>query len=666
MERVTEDVQAPSYSVVVIDDAYDEEPKWDEVPLDTLEQVWQRAGFDVRPELLRDVGVEVEYSDGLEGPDIEILWERRSELPAEAERAVEELLLDFAPGPKETPDLAALKEAIAEHMMCAPVTQGTASPHPVGDIDFVFLDHVLGPGASLVESERSKSRSLEVAREVLSRAKELDKRPIMVLMSSRDPSEDEKREFRQKLDWAGDAFYFVSKREFKDGKMLFLRLAALKQRRQLGDGAQRFAEEIQDAVVRAAGNLSQAVYGLRTEDYVLIHALSLREEGEPLGDYMLWLFGAFVGKELFEKNTEVRRARRHLDELQSRELLPFHLEPSSALREMYDAALYADVGTIPSAFAKAPYGEGLRWKRIKNAPLLLGHIFRSGKNGVWAVMNAACDLAGRPGEDEKTRGSLYLPKPNLSIVLMRGHLVAIDEPTAHKGARTDLYEEGGRAHWIKWDVKHVEAVPYRDIDQWVRKTGAVLAKRLRAEHALYLQREFASEMTRVGLPVSPPIPQKTQGALYVRSSDGGCERLRYLNKPVGFVRIDRRDSSDRAEWTCTIKVAAELLNSLDQSIARVEKNRAAAEALGGEAAKNVASLRKDVNVLKGARASLPNVLARAQRFYLDPTGNASHLKGTPLAVAASYAVGGAFPPNKGCALLLNIETENKTDETEST
>lgn len=663
MVGVSEGAEAPPYSAVVIDDAYDDVPKWDEVPSDVLDELWQRSRFDVDPSLLRKVGVTADDPEALGATDVEALWERRGELPAPVAQVIDELLIDFAPGVPRT--LSALTGAIREHLNCAPVTKGTDPPHASGDVDFVFLDHVLGPGTGILESEKAKERSLEVAREVLQEARKVDTRPIVVLMSSRTPSDEEKREFRESLGLAEDAFYFFPKSEFEDVNMLFLRLSALKQRRRLGAGAQHFAEEVQRAVVKAADRLSKAVYGLRAEDYVLIHAMSLREEGEPLGDYMLWLFGAFVGKELFELDKDVRDARRHLDEMQSEDLLPFHLLPSEALRRMYDAALYADVESLPSATAQVKHGDGTRWRTVQNAPLMLGHVYRSGKSDVWAVMNAACDLAARPRKDEKGEGKKLLPNPDLSIVMMHGRLVPIDEPTSHKGARTDLYEEDGHAHWIMWDVKRVEAVPYKSIDSWVNRHNARLAKRLRPEYALHLQREFTSSMTRVGLPVSPPIPQKTQGALYVRGADGTCQEIRTMSKPVGFVRIDRRDREDRAEWTCTINVAAELLGSLSVAVDQVAENRRRAEELGSEAAAIVKLLDKDLDVLRRAQTSLPGVMAFAQRLHLDPSGQSRLLTGTPIAVAAGYPIREAFPKNKGCALLLNIETKKKTDETES-
>jgi hypothetical protein len=564
------------------------------------------------------------------------------------EQAVAESLADFAPG--IPPVLTALTAAISEHLGCAPVTRGTTLPHESGDVDFVFLDYYLETGKGGGD-DAAKAESKRVAREIVDATKASGHQPIIVLMSSRPPSEDDRRELRNDLDLVEDVFYFFPKSDFADPDLLYLKIEALKKRRTFGIGAQRFAEALGLAVSDASKALVERIYDLRIEDYVLVHALSLREEGEPLGDYMLWLFGAFVGRELLESNASVKGARGHLDEMRASELLPFHLLPSSALRDMYGAALYADVDGLASAVASTESGETV----VANAPLRLGHVFQNTEGKVWVVINADCDLMSRPAsEDAPADDPLHLDNPELSIVLLPGNLFALDKPVSNSALRTDLYDDKGEARWISWQPGQVITVPYVKIDMWAEESGARVVKRIRPEYALHLQREFSAKLTRVGLPVSPPIAHPVTGRLYGPKEGGGFHEIHEFDGPAGFVRIDRKG---KLEWVCTIDVAATLAtkcrewaDAVDQKASVLRSEAANPDVEGGKRLKGKAQvLEREATLLRDPdlRASL----VQAHRVMLGKTGAPGRLAKTPIGIQVGR--GSDFP--QGFSLVLIID-----------
>ena len=67
--------------------------------------------------------------------------------------------------------------------------------------------------------------------------------------------------------------------------------------------------------------------------------------------------------------------------------------------------------------------------------------------------------------------------------------------------------------------------PYGEIERWLSDKGYERISRLKLPYALQIQQLFASHLTRVGLPVSPPIYQIARIQLCTVSKDGKMEIL---------------------------------------------------------------------------------------------------------------------------------------------
>ena len=84
---------------------------------------------------------------------------------------------------------------------------------------------------------------------------------------------------------------------------------------------------------------------------------------------------------------------------------------------------------------------------------------------------------------------------------------------------------------------------YGEVEKWLRCEGYLKKARLIAPHALEIQHHFAANMTRVGLPVAPPLPRPATVQAFGKNEDQTLKKLG-ADIPKGVV-IDR----DRFRFT---------------------------------------------------------------------------------------------------------------------
>ena len=77
---------------------------------------------------------------------------------------------------------------------------------------------------------------------------------------------------------------------------------------------------------------------LALSDYAMLCELTLRDEGHPLGDYMIRLLGTYLTQQLLEKG-EVRAATAELDKMRFTEFLPFVGDSSEAMKDLYASSI---------------------------------------------------------------------------------------------------------------------------------------------------------------------------------------------------------------------------------------------------------------------------------------------------------------------------------------
>ena len=118
---------------------------------------------------------------------------------------------------------------------------------------------------------------------------------------------------------------------------------------------------------------------------------------------------------------------------------------------------------------------------------------------VLLVVNADCDLAYSANNPNR-------PFPaDLSILLHPGRLVPPHESVPGGTKVTNLFVVDGKSYKIVWDHRKVVSKTYSEAKQWLVVEGYSKVARLAAPHALEIQQHFAAQLTRVGMPVAPPL-----------------------------------------------------------------------------------------------------------------------------------------------------------------
>lgn len=384
-------------------------------------------------------------------------------------------------------------------------------------------------------------------------------RPLIVLMSSVPSVTTHAEEFRRRSRLLAGMFHAVPKAELSNAFSLQMHLQTLAMSLPAGHRVQEFVDALCEKVRTVGDDFIERISALTLSDYAYIQSLSLQADGQPLGDYLMWLFSAYFGHLLFGR--ALREQRDELDALTFTPL-PSQTVPSRQLAEMYRYALFdvdvgpvtshpraaaAPAGTVQGDAAPAPDGDSTVQAVDAGDPMLsLGDVFvpvgaapAVADEGAGAdarspapehpagvaehgeaprppdltmVINAQCDLAFSPeGGRTIERGR--------SILLLPGTLHPVREPIPDRykdAPRTELYEHEGRSYRVLWNTKEVKTVPYGEFRRWHdgagphAGTGATPHERkarLRLPFALEVQRAFAADLTRVGMPVAPPIYQ---------------------------------------------------------------------------------------------------------------------------------------------------------------
>lgn len=373
-------------------------------------------------------------------------------------------------------------------------------------VSIVFIDYYLEPGS---DSPNTALRFIENIRKLYGDVKN---KPLMVVMSTHN-LRSSIEEFRQKTGYIPGMFYFIQKDELSNPKKLLFTLGQFITA--IPDAAlvQGLVDTLANALDTVSEEFVNDIKELTLSDYAYIQKLSLQEDGHPLGDYMLWLFASHLSH-LISTHASVSTKREAIDTLTFKDFPPGQLPPSVMLAKLYRNALATNMDDNmdhPRDIAKT--GDKLPF-------LHLGDLFTSeDKDLVWMVINAQCDLLFTP--DNPSRKI----KAEQTVLLIPGKLQAITKPISPEELsrpRTELFELGGKTYRILWDTKNVMSKPIGELKKWQRTKNYRRSARLRLAAALAVQQAFASDLTRVGMPVIPPIYQPINVEFACKGEDGNA------------------------------------------------------------------------------------------------------------------------------------------------
>ncbi len=560
--------------VFVVDDAFDIPRRsdftrnelaefWNELDLDSAEQ--QETLEEIlgsvpkSEEEIHDAGVAALYEqrDSL-GP-IQPAYERHLRVPLSEKHEHLDSLID---------ELKSLGLDV--------VPLGTGDTVGPGEVQLIFLDYYLGTPRDDASIERARA----FVSELLSAYPAGSEKPLVVLMSSDDDVKTVAEQFRRETGIVGGMFYFLPKSDLTDRVRLLLDLDMLAMALPDGHLIQKFIDTIEDKISAIVPEFLTDIKRLNLDDYVYIQRLSLQADGHPLGDYLLWLYSAYFGHLLFER--ALGTEQRELDRMTFDEWIPSQFIPSSQLTAMYNAALFdmtvdplgphprqpqvvgdeallykeqeatspgqgeegspsqgdGDVEVVNDQHSEEASDEAV--EEAKALPYFhMGDIFVSSETReLLMVCNPACDLEFTP--DDKR-----LPRPEESILFIPGTLERFEQPPGSPTLRTELFQYNGDSFRILWQPRHLQAIPYGVVESWLSKRGFTRTARLRMPFSLEIQQYFASQLTRVGVPVPPPFYRPLRVAVYKRGADGNHEGIPIAESESDAFLVGVRSGEDK-------------------------------------------------------------------------------------------------------------------------
>ena len=489
------------------------------------------------------------------------------------------------------------------------------------------------PQMIFVDYSMNSRRNAEMgraAKDIVSNINELYKaaafKPIIVLMSSLEITHEMIEDFRQSTDLLAGMFYFIKKDDFRNADVFFLRICSFAQSVPAGHQIQALVDVLADRVHDVADRFIKDMRALRLSDYAYLQMMSLQEDGHPLGHYMLWLCGSYMGQILFTDDS-VRARRKEIDRLVFTDLPAAQAPPSDMLARLYESATVEAVES-ELAHPRAPEGTAAE------PHLHLGDIFVSTQaHEVLMIVNAQCDLEFAPGVATRPF------KSNRAILMIPGKLQSLRESMNSSDAgkpRTEIFRYHEEYFRIVWDPKRLHSVVYGEVSQWLETASYELVARLRLPAALQLQQAFAADLTRVGLPTAPPIQRGATARLYCKCENGKAICL--ADHPDGGVLFSTRDG---AKYVLTDEFVIAVMAQLDEAVVQLNKRAAFLQAKGaGEEA--LRQTRAAIDAVMQL-AILHNVALRLREPYVPPPiGKTITFPDLPIAVQLGATVSGTY------------------------
>lgn len=597
-------------AVTIIDDAFDVNRTSAELISGEPGSFWERIEFneEARGDLVSQ-GIHIEDEYGVSQDEtLQKLWQLREE-PTELGAAIREVLF-----PSVLEKMSFLQELVGrlrDHLGLTVYTYGkdidVESSFGDKEVQLVFLDFILGSENNVDDSVRS---SKNIARQIYKH--HIGRRmPLVILMSNAGSVFARSEEFRKSSGLLKGIFYVVHKDDLASEEKVFLNVGVWSKALPLGADLQSFVNTLQTSIKSASIKFMNGIKELSLEDYRYIQRLSLLEDGQPLGDYLIGLYSAYLGHLLFERDAALHTQRKLVDELATHYPPPGSTMPSMQLIKMYHTALFELEGIGEAGFnleseeeddhtlyeekqgaaslntnssiegvAAEPtsYGdlreeseqlielpergevlEGASviedgeqslfrmYERLDENGLLglydqmylnsgvtsifaesygkvrelrLGDLFISeGEMQALLIISADCDLASRPNAACEPTDSVHVLPGRLQ--LLRERIKDADE----KKKRTELFTFSNQSYRIIWELKKVKTLTFAEIHTFLKKWNYAWKARLRQPYALELQRMFASDLTRIGMPVPPPLYQPIGVEFVGRVGNAGWESI---------------------------------------------------------------------------------------------------------------------------------------------
>jgi hypothetical protein len=195
--------------------------------------------------------------------------------------------------------------------------------------------------------------------------------------------------------------------------------------------------------------------------------------------------------------------------------------------------------------------------------LRLGDMFfKKDSRDVVIVLSAACDLAYAPEEARAFPTDRF-------VLFEYGELQPIGEEPREAAMRTELFILDGQIFRILWDHRQAVWKEYGQSRAWLGSEGYKRRARLALPYALELQKSFANHITRIGMPVTPPMLGRGDVEIYCEGKDGNWERIDTVGDGAQVVRRKKSEGTDQEMFVLLIDCIGRIITSLKHVQARL-------------------------------------------------------------------------------------------------
>lgn len=499
-------------TAIIVDDGYDTVPRASDFALDGQE--WtiffddatdaDRAKFrEIFPPYPQMQGTDLKNSDEF----IKALWERRAEIRPDLINPFFERYVTDKEGDAE------YLKIIESFLTTIGVSHSTTGRDFVGkakDVDLIIIDLYLD---SIEQNKNTLAISRDGLRSIVEGRRS---NPPLVVLMSRNPSLlHEQADFRDKAQLPESVFRIISKEKLRD-QSIFLRLLT-RLVRHYPDSRKlaAFINSWHEGLGAARDRTCELIRKIDLADCAQINQLLLDSEREPLGNYLVDIFDRVLQHEI-ERDESIIQAAKGLNQLNCKSYPPPHIEDTPAFQALIFEALYQNAERLTlNGDKNISFGDILMRKSPiiapSEAPIHLPDITAT---EVLVALTPACDLQ-RQGVSR--------------VMFLCGSLEPLKSFQAiytSNAPRTPIILIGSQRMWIKWDLKHIETLSFKQIDNLLSTPdGLNVIGRLRESHALELQQKLLSSLGRVGQPAPMPTTLLVNLEVCVLLSTGKLSRL---------------------------------------------------------------------------------------------------------------------------------------------
>lgn len=471
--------------IAIIDDAYDPpllQDIRDDLPI--FANLIERDSSLLTQ--LAEMGIDLNDANDLLQSDVEVLWGRRQvedKLTAMSMRTL------FATKKQDWDDAESIADGLCE-LGLEVIRLGSNADERWKPVDLVLLDYYLGSTGD----PDARDRSMGIARELYKRIP-ADSFPFFVVMSSVTNVRDEVSAFRAGSGLVSGMFDFASKDDLKNPVLRNFRLTSWMKGMPARRVLQSFVGSLERGMCDGVEHFMDRVKSVTIEDYVYMQTMNLIHDGLPLGSYLMELYAPLLTASVLSSNQELLSRKKKVDELDIDGFVPRQYPPSENLGEVFGLS-YAE----PISEELGQHPRRVLIKRAPNLPhLRFGDLFiKDATSPVYMVATPDCDLAYVPG----TKRTL---DRNQSVILIPGQLKNLHDSTGKTGVYTELLLYKGEQYRVFWNMKEIKSMKVKDFFRWRSRWGYSRPKRIRLPHALRVQKELVSDLSRIGMPAPPPL-----------------------------------------------------------------------------------------------------------------------------------------------------------------